>query len=256
MQAADGSIFITGAGSGMGRLAARNLASQGFNVAALDVNEKGLLETAQDHQNIRTFNVDVTDYQAVAQAVEEAESTLGPIQRAYSAAAIMPLGKIMDMDAEVFHRVMAINYNGVVNVSKAVMPKLLARNRGELVNFASLAGWVPILYMAAYNASKFAVVAFTEILHHENRDSDVKVLCVCPPPVRTPLLNQARDTVWPKVFDQGAHIEAQDVLDAIDAAIAADELFVFPGKGTRMAQRIRRWLPNVLWKNVHRAEGF
>lgn len=255
MQTADGSIFITGAGSGMGRLAARNLAREGYDVAALDVNEQGLLETAQDHQNIRTFNVDVTDYQAVLQAVDEAESTLGPIQRVYNAAAIMPLGRITDMEAEVFQRVMAINYNGVVNVSKAVMPRLLERNRGELVNFASLAGWVPILYMAAYNASKFAVVAFTEILYHENRDSDVKVLCVCPPPVRTPLLDQARDTVWPKVFDQGAHIEPQDVLDAIDAAIAKGELFVFPGKGTRMAQRLRRWLPGMLWSNVHRTEG-
>lgn len=256
MQKENGSIFITGAGSGMGRLAARNLASDGYDVAALDVNQQGLLETAQDHQNIRTFNVDVTDYQAVMQAVEEAESTLGPIQRVYNAAAIMPLGKIVDMEAEIFHRVMAINYNGVVNVSKAVMPRLLERNRGELVNFASLAGWVPILYMAAYNASKFAVVAFTEILYHENRDSDVKVLCVCPPPVSTPLLNQARETVWPKVFDQGAHIEAQDVLDAIDASIAANELFVFPGKGTRMGQRLRRWFPGMLWKSVHQTEGF
>ncbi len=60
-----GSILITGAGSGMGRLAARNLAGQGYDIAALDVNEKGLLETAQGHQNVRTFNVDVTDYGAV-----------------------------------------------------------------------------------------------------------------------------------------------------------------------------------------------
>lgn len=255
MNKEQGSIFITGGGSGMGRLAARNLASQGFDVAAVDVNEKGLLETAEEHQNIRTFNVDVTDYKAVTEAVEETEAKLGPIQRAYSAAAIMPLGKIMDMEADVFDKVMAINYNGVVNVSKAVMPKMLERDRGEMVNFASLAGWVPIIYMAAYNASKFAVVAFTEILHHETRDSNVKVVCVCPPPVKTPLLDQARETVWPKVFDQGEHIEPQDVLDAIDASIANDELFVFPGKGTKMAQRIRRFLPNMLWNNVHKAEG-
>jgi short-subunit dehydrogenase len=256
MQAGDGSIFITGGGSGMGQLAARNLASQGFDVAAIDVNEKGLLETAQDHQNIRTFNVDVTDHAAVEQVVVETEEKLGPIQRVYNAAAIMPLGRITDMDIDVFHRVMDINYNGVVNVSKAVMPRMLERNSGEMVNFASLAGWVPILYMAAYNASKFAVVAFTEILYHENRDSNVNVLCVCPPPVKTPLLDQARDTVWPKLFDQGTHIEPQDVLNAIDEAIANEELFVFPGKGTRMAQRIRRWLPNMLWSNVHKAEGF
>jgi NADP-dependent 3-hydroxy acid dehydrogenase YdfG len=249
------SIFITGAGSGMGQMAARLFAEQGYSVAALDVNEKGLLETAENHQNIRTFNTDVTDYDAVVSVVDETEAKLGPIKRVYNAAAIMPLGKVVDQDVEIFHRVMDINYKGVVNVSKAVMPRLLERNEGELVNFASLAGWMPILYMAAYNASKFAVVAFTEVLAHEHTDSNVKVLCVCPPPVKTPLLNQARDTVWPKVFDQTDAIEPQDVLAAIERAIARDELFVFPGKKTRMAQRMRRWFPNLIWKNVHQTEG-
>ncbi len=250
------SIFITGAGSGMGQMAARLFAEQGYQVAALDVNEKGLLETAENHQNIRTFNTDVTNYDAVATAVDETESKLGPIKRVYNAAAIMPLGKVVDQDVAIFHRVMDINYNGVVNVSKAVMPRLLERNEGELVNFASLAGWVPILYMAAYNASKFAVVAFTEVLAHEHKDSGVKVLCVCPPPVKTPLLDQARDTVWPKVFDQSEAIAPEEVLAAIDKAVAADELFVFPGKQTRMGQRVRRWFPNLVWNNVHKTEGF
>ena len=256
MSGKDGTIFITGAGSGMGRLAARNFAEQGCQVAAVDVNEKGLLETAENHQGIRTFNVDVTNYEAVVAAVEEAEAKLGPVKRAYNAAAIMPLGKVVDQDIEIFHRVMAINYNGVVNVSKAVLPKLLERNEGELINFASMAGWIPILYMAAYNASKFAVVAFTEVLHHEHRESDVKILCVCPPPVKTPLLDQARATVWPKVFDQGDHIEPQEVLDAIEETISEDGLFVYPGKRTQLSQRVRRWFPNLLWKNVHDAEGF
>ena len=112
------------------------------------------------------------------------------------------------------------------------------------------------MYMAAYNASKFAVVAFTEVLAHEHKTSNVKVLCVCPPPVKTPLLDQARDTVWPKVFDQGEAIEPRDVLAAIDKAVEQDELFVFPGKQTRMGQRMRRWFPNLIWKNVHQTEGF
>jgi short-subunit dehydrogenase len=239
----------------MGQMAARLFAEQGYSVAALDVNEKGLLETAENHQNIRTFNTDVTNYDAVASVVDETEAKLGPIKRVYNAAAIMPLGKVVDQDVEIFHRVMDINYKGVVNVSKAVMPRLLERNEGELINFASLAGWMPILYMAAYNASKFAVVAFTEVLAHEHTDSNVKVLCVCPPPVKTPLLNQARDTVWPKVFDQTDAIEPEDVLAAIEKALARDELFVFPGKKTRMAQRMRRWFPNLIWKNVHQTEG-
>lgn len=250
------SILITGAGSGMGQLAAKNLAGAGYQVAAVDVNEKGLLETAEGHQNIRTFQADVTDYASIAEVVEETETKLGPIKRTLNAAAIMPLGKIADQDVEIFHRVMAINYNGVVNATKAVLPRMLERNEGEIVNFASIAGWLPAMYMAAYNSSKFAVVAFTEILRHENMASKVKFACVCPPPVKTPLLQQARDTVWPKVFDGGEHIEPEDVLKAIDEGLAKGELFVFPGKQTKTAWRMRRFLPGLIWKNMHKAEGF
>ena len=92
------------------------------------------------------------------------------------------------------------------------------------------------------------MVAFTEVLRHEHINSNVQLLCVCPPPVKTPLLDQACDTVWPKIFDQGEHIELQDALDAIDAAVADDEFFVFPGKGSRMAQRMRRGFPNCCGK--------
>ncbi len=253
--APDGSILITGAGSGMGQLAARQLADAGHRIAALDVNAVGLLETAEQHQNIRTFEVDVTDYDAVVAAVAETELSLGPIRRVYNAAAIMPLGKVVDQDVKIFHRTMAINYNGVVNVTKATLPGLLARNQGELINFASLAGWIPLIYMAAYDASKFAVVAFTEVLAHEHQDSNVNILCVCPPPVKTPLLDQARATVWPKSFDQGPPLAPQEVLDAIDAALERDDLFVFPGRGSRLAWRMRRWLPGAIWKRVHAVEG-
>jgi len=249
------SVLITGAGSGMGQLASRQLATAGFNVAAVDVNEKGLLETAEGFQNIRTFQTDVTNYQDVLQVVDETEAKLGPIKKVYNAAAIMPLGKIVDQDADVFRRVMDINYNGVVNVTKATLPRLIERNEGEIINFASIAGWLPTIYMAAYDASKFAVVAFTEVLYHENLNNNVRIVCVCPPPVKTPLLQQARDTVWPKVFDQGEHIEPDDVLRCIDETINSGQLFAFPGKQTKMVWRMRRWFPGLIWKNVHKSEG-
>ena len=249
------SVLVTGGGSGMGQLASRQLANAGYNVAAVDVNEKGLLETAEGFQNIRTFQTDVTSYEDVLKVVAETEEKLGPIRKVYNAAAIMPLGKIEDQDADVFKRVMDINYTGVVNVTKATLPGLIERNEGEIINFASIAGWLPTIYMAAYDASKFAVVAFTEVLYHENLNNNVKVVCVCPPPVKTPLLQQARDTVWPKVFDQGDHIEAEDVLRCINDTLESGELFAFPGKQTKMIWRMRRWLPGMLWKNVHKSEG-
>ena len=109
--------LITGAGSGMGRLAAQRLGKAGASVAALDISEEGLAETAEASEGIETWKVDVSDYRAVASAVQEVEAKLGPIDRVANAAAIMPLGKLLEQDVEQVHRLMAINYGGLVNVA-------------------------------------------------------------------------------------------------------------------------------------------
>lgn len=251
----DRTILITGAGSGMGRLAARNMAAAGAKVAALDVNEAGLAETAQGNSAIRSFVVDVTDGAHTAEIVREAEVEMGPIARVYNAAAIMPLGKLLDQDTELIQKIMAINYGGVVNIAKATLPAMLERGSGDMILFASLAGWLPTIYMGAYNASKFAVVAFAEVLYHENRNRGVRFACVCPPPVNTPLLAQGRATVWPKLLDEAPPIEPQDVLDAIDRTLDDGSFWVFPGKGTKAGWRMRRFLPELLWKRIHKVEG-
>jgi NAD(P)-dependent dehydrogenase (short-subunit alcohol dehydrogenase family) len=248
--------LITGGGSGMGQLAARRLAAAGAKVAAFDVNEVGLGETSRSSENIYTQVVDVTEQAAVEDAVARVEADLGPVDRVYHAAAIMPLGKILDQDTALIHKIMAINYGGLVNMAKHALPPMLARGRGEFISFASLAGWFPALYVGAYNASKFATVAFTEVLAHENRGRGVKFVCVCPPPVATPLLQQGKDTVWPKLFDQAPPIEPGVVLDAIDASLAKGELMCFPTKEAKWGWRMRRWFPELMWKQVHKAEGF
>ena len=247
--------FITGGGSGMGRIAARRLANAGKRVAILDVNETGLAETAEGYEGIHAYRLDVTDAAAVEGAVKQVEVDLGPIDRVYNGAAIMPLGLLQEQELDTIHRIMAINYNGLVNVSRFTLDRMLERGHGELVNFASMAGWLPTIYMGAYNASKFAVVAFTEVLYHENRGKGVKIACVCPPPVATPLLQQGRDTVWPKLLDDAPPIEPEEVLDAIEPTLAKDSLWVFPGRGTKVGWRMRRWFPDTLWNRIHKVEG-
>jgi NAD(P)-dependent dehydrogenase (short-subunit alcohol dehydrogenase family) len=248
--------LVTGAASGMGRLATRNLARDGARVAALDVDEAGLRETAEGLSGVTPFCVDVTHADAVAAAVKEVEATLGPIERVMNAAAIMPLGRLLEQDVETIDRIMAINYGGVMHVAKAALPAMLERGRGDLVNFASMAGWLPTLLMGAYNASKFAVVAASEVLYHENRGRGVRFACVCPPPVATPLLDQGRATAWPKLLEQSPVLEPQEVLDAIEDALEAGRFFVFPGRGTALAWRMRRFLPSLLWRRIHAVEGW
>jgi len=245
--------LITGGGSGMGRLAARRLADAGAQVAALDLNDVGLKETAEGHDRIRSWTVDVTDARAVQEVVKEVESELGPVDRVMNGAAIMPTGLLLDQDTDLIRRIMDVNYTGTVNVTLATLPGMLERGRGDLVNFASVAGWMPSIHFGAYNASKFAVVAFTEVLHHENRRRGVRFACVCPPPVATPLLDQAESR--PKVLEQMPPIKPETVLDALESGLEKGQLMIYPDWNARIVVWMRRFLPGLLWRNIHRTEG-
>ena len=92
--------LVTGGGSGMGRIAARNCAKTGAAVAILDLNEEGMAETAGEFPNIHRFTVDITDAERVRQVVAQIEAELGPIDRVYNAAGIMPFGKLLEMDGQ------------------------------------------------------------------------------------------------------------------------------------------------------------
>ena len=248
--------LVTGAGSGMGQLAARTFAQTGAAIAALDVNQTGLAETAKGYDNLHPFKADVTDYDWLKAVIEEIELRLGPIDRVYHAAGIMPLGKILDMDVKVIHKLMDINYGGTVNITKLTLPQMVERGKGDFITFGSMVGWIPALLTGAYCASKFAVNAFTEILYHENRDSGVRFACVCPPVVNTPLLDQGRDTAWPKLLEKNPAIEPEAVINEVEKALDKGEFWVFPGKGTKIGWRMRRWFPRMIWNYNHKVEGW
>lgn len=246
-------VLITGAASGMGHLALQRALKRGQRVAAWDLNIDALARFADDPQ-VRVTQVDVSDADAVAQAVVSLEDEWGPIDQVWSAAAIMPLGEALEQPLALQKKIMDINYGGLLNLANATMPRMLGRGRGSFVSFASLAGWIPAIYISAYNASKFATVAYTEVLHHETRGRGVQVVCVCPPAVNTPLLDQARNTVWPKLFNLVPPIPPEKVLDSIDNAIANGRFWVFPSAMTRIALAMRRWFPAFSWWIAHKVE--
>jgi NAD(P)-dependent dehydrogenase (short-subunit alcohol dehydrogenase family) len=245
--------FITGAASGMGRLAARRLAVAGAAVAAFDVNEAGLEETAHGCPGIRTGMLDVTDRKAVDTAVERVEAELGPIERVMNAAGVMPTCPLLEEDVDRIHRVMAINYTGSVNVAMAIVPGMVGRGRGDFVQFASAAGLIPNLHYAAYNASKFAIAAFTEVLWQETRGRGIRVACVCPGPVDTPLLDQASPKT--KIVRAGTRIAPERVLDDIERCLERGRFFVFASWQSALGWRIRRFAPGLMWWINHRIEG-
>lgn len=250
--------LVTGGGSGMGRLAAQRFADAGAQVAILDVNEAGMAETASHSDRIHPYVVDITDYAAVDKAVQEFEAAQGPLDRVYNCAAIMPFGKLMETDPAVLNKLMSINYGGLVSVARATVPGMVARGRGEFASFASMSGIIPSLMMGGYNASKAAVATYTEVLWHENLDSGVKFCCVCPPAVATPLLNQGKETTWPKLMQQseGEELEPGTVLDAVESDLENGNFWCMVTSEAKLGWRMRRFFPKLVWKNIHKVEGW
>lgn len=241
----------------MGRQAAIMCAAAGATVALLDVNEPGMEETRGKENNIYAYPTDITDYAAVQATVQAIESRLGPIYRLYNAAGIMPLGRLLAQDNAVAKKIMDINYGGLLNIAQTALPAMVARGEGEFISFASMAGIIPTLLTGAYSASKAAVAFLTETLYHENINSGVKFTCVCPPTVDTPLLQQGRDTDWPKMLDSSdAPIAPSDVIIAIEQHLAQGKFWVYVGKGAFMGPLVRRLAPGVIWKQSHKIEGF
>jgi short-subunit dehydrogenase len=106
---------------------------------------------------------------------------------------------------------------------------------------------MPTIYVAAYDASKSAVTAYTEVLAQENRGRGVRFACVCPPMVATPLLDQARATVWPRIFDLLPPLTPERVLDDIERALRRGRFWVLPGPVTALIAWFRRLSPGLVW---------
>ncbi len=244
--------LIVGAASGLARRSAIRWAEQGGVVMAADRDEVGLESLARSCPNIETSIVDVVDQEQVARLVESTEQKLGPIVRVDNAAAIFPTSLALDMPIETFHRVSRINYGGLVNVSLTALPYLLRRKNGILVNYCSIAGLIPYMHLAAYSAAKHAAVAFTEILYHENRHQGVSIICLCPPSVETPLLDQAESR--PNIVVKSKPMKPDQVLDRLDQTISANRFWCLPSTKTKLLYRLRRMLPSVCWAVNHRIE--
>lgn len=245
------STLVTGAGNGLGRLAALRAAAAGHAVAALDVEAHAVATTVARSPRSRAYPCEITDADAVDEAVARAGEELGPIETVVHAAGLCEIGSALTQPRESLRRVMDVNYFGSVHLARAVLPAMRERGSGALVLFGSLSGWVPSPALAAYSASKAAVAAYCEVLTHELDGSGVRVLCVCPGQVETRLAQRVR-AVDPGVLGGQRGSEPAAVLDAVERALADPDagLFCFPTRTDRLIWRARRFAPRALGKQV------
>ncbi|GIU84185.1 MAG: short-chain dehydrogenase [Acidimicrobiales bacterium] len=247
-------VLVTGAAKGIGRAFALTHAAARVGVAAVDVDEEGLRELCSLSPWIRAWICDVRDPEAVGAVVRDVEEQVGAVDRVVNSAGVAPVASLLSSTSEEVRRVMEINYLGTVNVCRAVLPRMTSRGRGEVVNLASIAGWIPTKGLGAYSASKFAVVAFSEVLAAEARGAGVKVCCVCPSLVHTPMGASVAEGLTGRTQVIGM-VDALDVVDETEDALERGELFVFPGWVPKLAVRLRRAWPRLASEVVDRAVG-
>ncbi|MEV4732743.1 SDR family NAD(P)-dependent oxidoreductase [Saccharopolyspora sp. NPDC049426] len=182
---------VTGAGSGIGREVAFELARRGARLAVSDVDETGLAATVDRLEalgaEVRSARLDVSDREAVESYAASVAADFGVVHQVYNNAGIAAGGAVADNDWETYERVLGINLFGVIHGSKAFLPHLIASGDGHVVNVSSLNGIMGQPRSTAYCASKFGVRGFTESLRAEMlmAGHPVRVTVVHPGGVRT-----------------------------------------------------------------------
>ncbi len=187
----DGRVaVVTGAGSGLGRATAIQLAAEGAAVACLDVVTEAVEKTAAEiGGKAKAYTADVSDPKSVRAAVDGAASDLGRIELVFNCAGIGRFSHSEETSFEEWSKIIAVNLTGTFLVSQAALPYLLDGG-GSIVNIASNAGLMGQPYSAAYCASKAGVVNLTKSLADEFLKRGVRVNAIAPGGIETPLQNE------------------------------------------------------------------
>jgi 3-oxoacyl-[acyl-carrier protein] reductase len=183
--------LITGAGRGIGRATAIELAKEGVHIGMMGLNmsnlEKVTAELEQYGVNVSAAVADVADLESVNHALEHIRSELGPVDILINNAGIAKFGGFLELSPEEWENIIRVNLMGVYNVTRAVLPEMIERKTGDIINVSSSAGQRGAAATSAYSASKFAVLGLTESLMLEVRKHNIRVTALTPSTVATDL---------------------------------------------------------------------
>ena len=187
--------IVTGASRGIGLAITRDLVNRGWKVAMTARTEKALIDAAAqfDSGSVLPVTCDVTDAGAVADAITQVEQGLGPVSALVNNAGVIdPIGKFLDTDPEEWMQLQSINLGGVMRMTRAVLPAMLARGSGTIVNLSTGAALNPMEGWSAYCTSKAALAMFTRCMATEYGPLGIRVHDFIPGVVNTDMLNGAQ----------------------------------------------------------------
>lgn len=208
--------FITGAGKGIGRAVALSLAKEGVNIGLLARTEADLKEVAREIENLGSkaayAMVDISLQEEVEKAVRKVTSELGSADILINNAGIGTFETLLESDPKEWKRTIDVNLMGPYYVTRVVLPQLIEKNSGDIINISSTNGLNGAATSSAYSASKFGLIGLTESLAQEVRKNNIRVTALTPSTVATELAIKSNLIAE---NDDEKYIQPEDIAEVI-----------------------------------------
>lgn len=253
--------LITGGSSGIGYALANQLVEAGGSVILLARSQEKLDEAkraltsqiSQPEQLIHAIPADVTDVESLSMAIEDMAKTIGIPDFIFNCAGVALPGYIEQLKLEVFKWTMDIDYHGTVNVIKLLLPHLLQRGSGHIINFSSMAGVIGTFGYSAYSGAKFAVRGFSDVIRSELKPKNIRVSIVYPPDTDTPQLafeNQFKPYETRELAGSDKPISAAAVARETLKSVSRGKYAIVPGAEAKLlyflGTRLGNWVYPVM----------
>ncbi len=250
--------LVTGGSSGIGLAAARLLAKQGSHVWLMakqpDKLANALILVEADRsdpgQRCGMLVADVTAEGQVKKAVDQIIETAGVPDLLINSAGVAHPGYVQDLGLDIFHWMMDVNYFGTVHVTKALLPGMINRRSGYIVNISSEAGFLGVFGYTAYGASKYAVRGFSDALRAEVKPYGIGVSAVFPPDTDTPQLayeNQFKPMETKALAGSSGLMSAEAVAQVILKGVTRGHYVILPGTESKFLYRLSGLLGNAVY---------
>jgi 3-oxoacyl-[acyl-carrier protein] reductase len=188
--------FITGAGKGIGKAIAIALAKEGVNLILVSRTQTDIDQLAEEVSNLGVktlaLSADVSDIHSINAAAEKALAEFKNIDILINSAGIASFGKFLELELEAWERIIQVNLMGTYYTTRAIIPNMIERQTGDIINISSTAGLNGNALTSAYSASKFAVLGLTDSLMQEMRKHNIRVTALTPSTVAT---DMAKDLI-------------------------------------------------------------
>ena len=183
-------VLITGGARGIGKAISEKFAQNGYNVVInYSTSEEPAYRLAETYPNVRIFKADISNKKEVNALIDFAEKEFKHVDILINNAGISSSGLLQDLSEEELNRIFAVNVNGSFFTAQAVLPSMISKKSGKIINISSIWGMVGASNEVAYSASKAAIIGFTKALAKEVGPSNIHVNCVAPGIIMTDMVS-------------------------------------------------------------------